>query len=87
MLEEISVHQFREWMAYAEIEPFDERRADLRSAMVTWAIVNVNRKRGSSIIPVDTFMPKFDDDVAKPAKSWQEMKAIGYMIATGKKLG
>jgi hypothetical protein len=34
MLGLITVRQFEEWRAYADIEPFDEERADLRAAQI-----------------------------------------------------
>ena len=37
----MSSREFSEWMAYYEMEPFGEERADLRQALTTTAIVNV----------------------------------------------
>ncbi len=34
MLSQISVRQFEEWRAYADLEPWDEGRADLRAASI-----------------------------------------------------
>jgi hypothetical protein len=47
-------------MAYAEVEPFGEDRADLRSGIVAATVYNLNRGRGMpSMKPVD-FIPRFE---------------------------
>ncbi len=38
--ERMSSHEFSEWMAYSQIEPFGEERADFRQAMTTSAVHN-----------------------------------------------
>jgi hypothetical protein len=50
MLRSMTVRQFNEWRAYGELEPFDETRADLRSAQVTQALLNLlgRGKRGKA---------------------------------------
>lgn len=40
MLCSISMRQLNEWREYADLEPFDEERADLRAAQVVQAVVN-----------------------------------------------
>lgn len=40
LLDRMSSREFSEWMAYSQIEPFGEERADLRQAMTTSAIHN-----------------------------------------------
>lgn len=45
MLGQISTRQFQEWRAYADLEPFDEERADLRSAQIVQAIFSVHRRK------------------------------------------
>ena len=60
MMNEMSGEQFMAWVAYAELEPFGEERADLRSGIVASVIANVNRdpKKGKAYSPSD-FIPKF----------------------------
>lgn len=36
----MSIRQFQEWRAYADLEPFDEKRADYRAAQVEAAVLN-----------------------------------------------
>ena len=45
MLGEISIRQFQEWRAYADLEPFDEVRADLRTAHVVQTLLNLELVR------------------------------------------
>lgn len=49
-----------EWMAYERIEPFGEERADVRSAINTATLVNVNRGRGQRAVSPSDVMPRFD---------------------------
>jgi hypothetical protein len=83
LLSEISSEELTEWMAYAELEPFGEERADLRSATVAAVIANANRDRKKRPQPykVSDFMPKFDrqeqteEDMLAVAEAW--VKALG----------
>lgn len=54
---------FAEWLAYYQVEPFGEERADLRAGIVASTIANVNRssKSAKRFAPQD-FMPKFTPD-------------------------
>ena len=45
MLRQISIRQFDEWRAYADLEPFDELRSDLRAASIVQAVRNTARGR------------------------------------------
>lgn len=40
LLDRMSSREFSEWMAFYEIEPFGDERADLRQAMTTSAVHN-----------------------------------------------
>ena len=40
MLREMRPHELGEWIAYAHVSPWGERRADLRAAIVASVIVN-----------------------------------------------
>lgn len=64
MLRSMSGPQFVEWMAYAEMEPFGEERADLRMAIETAALGNILYQvwTGKKNLPfkIDDFMPKFE---------------------------
>jgi len=64
-------------MAYARINPFGERRADLRMAMLAALTANVNRdpKKSRAFKPSD-FMPDFS----------REPASADAMLAKGKLL-
>ena len=50
--------ELTEWMAYYKLEPFDEQRADLRSAIVASTTANAApRRRGARVYHVQDFMP------------------------------
>lgn len=54
MLGRISIRQFNEWREYADLEPWDERRADLRTASIVCALVNLlGRRRGQPPIRLE----------------------------------
>ena len=82
LLSSLSSRQLTEWMAYDQLEPFGERRADLRMAVLASLIANANRdpdKRREPFTPAD-FMPRFEaEPQAQPAEAhqtWQQQKAI-----------
>lgn len=58
---------FREWLAYYELEPFGEVRADLRAGIVASVIANANRVKGKAFSPQD-FMPDFGGEKPKAAQ-------------------
>ncbi len=80
MLDEMSVTLFREWREYSDLEPFGEERADLRAGQIAAMLYNINRKRGSASKNARDFL-LFGEKAKPRRKTWQEMKAIGAMIA------
>jgi hypothetical protein len=81
MLAGMSIHEFRRWRAYYDLEPFGEERADYRAASIVATLLNLYRKRGSKAIAISDVRLRFGDDAAPKRKSWQSLKAIGAMIA------
>jgi hypothetical protein len=60
--------QFTEWLAYDQLEPFGELRADFRVAQLTSITANVNRdreRRPEPFIPLD-FMPYAEQPELEP---------------------
>ena len=81
MLRSMTAKQFVEWAAYAQLEPFDEMRADYRAAYISSMIFNMavaakDRK------PLNDFLLKWDSESEppKPKQTWQEQQAIARMI-------
>lgn len=77
MLSKLSWLKFLEWIAYSEIDPFGEWRADLRAAQIVAKIHNLFAKNPVS---ATEFMLKFDQE-PKPRQTVEEQKAIARMIA------
>ena len=85
MLRSLTAKQFIEWEHYARLEPFDELRADYRTASIremlhNMAVVAKHRK------PLDYFLLKYGDAVEdepeqRQGQTWQEKKAVAYSIA------
>ena len=79
LLGRISSRELTEWMAYFELDPFGQERADLRSAIVASTVANTVRdpkKKQKPWLPRD-FMPKFEQ---QREQTWQEQLAIVEMI-------
>lgn len=77
MLSKISWLKFLEWMAFSEIDPFDEWRADLRAAQIVAKIHNLFAEKPR---PVSDFVLDFDRK-PKRRQTVEEQKAIAYQIA------
>ena len=79
MLEMMPARLWREWIAYSNLEPFGETRADLRAGIVAATVANANRdakKRKRPFGPED-FMPKFEP---KAPQSTEEQLQIVEML-------
>lgn len=83
LLRELTSWQISEWLAYYQIEPFGEERADLRAGIVASVTANANRdadKRPEPYSPAD-FMPRFDREDEEPeGQSVEEQIAIMQMF-------
>lgn len=80
MLRGISFKQFREWMAFAELEPFDETRDDYRFASIVAAIANVHRGKGKRAFTVEEMRLMFGD-AEKARQSVKQQMHIGMLMA------
>lgn len=76
----MSGQQLVEWMAYAELEPFGEERADLRMATLAALIANIYRdpKQKSTPFEIEDFMPKFEKK--EPISKEDAIAAIDAMM-------
>jgi hypothetical protein len=84
MLRGMTVAQFFEWIAYAEMEPFDEIRADYRAASIVAMIANMNRdiKKHPRALPIADFVLKFGVETTRPKRqTWQEQKLVAAQFA------
>lgn len=76
MLGCISSRLLSEWMLYAQVEPFGEERADLRSAIVASTVANVQRdpKQQREPYTAQDFMPRFEPpEEPDPEERWRRI--------------
>ena len=84
MLARIPSRLLTEWMAFEAIDPFEDRRGDLRSAQIVTALANINRDPKTRKEPyrIEEFVMRFDphpdplpDGERENRQTWQEQKA------------
>jgi len=76
--------ELTEWLAYYQIEPWGEERADLRAAINTTVLANVNRGKSQRAYKIEDFMPDFDaaaGQAERPQQDWRDMRARFYRAA------
>lgn len=66
MLRGMTIRQFGEWRAYADLEPFDETRADLRAADIVRTLLNVFRKKGQPAVKLQDCVLRFSGAPSRP---------------------
>lgn len=84
LLARVSSRELSEWMAYGQLEPFGDERADLRSAIVAAVVANANRdpkRRRRPFKPRD-FMPEFVPRVEaeRGKQTWEQQLQIVEMF-------
>jgi len=80
MLRGLTAKQFKEWITYAKLEPFDEVRADYRAAQIAQMILLVNLAKGAQVPKLNELILKFEEEAPKNT-DWRQMKMISQMIA------
>lgn len=77
MLRRISTKQLEEWRVYADLEPFDEERADLRSAQIVQTLVNLFRAKGRPSVRLQDCKLRFGGtpEAATTPRSAEEARA------------
>lgn len=77
MLDGAPAKLLQEWMAFAQLEPFGEARADLRNAINCMATANAfgMKKRGGGDFTFDDFIPKFNEPAATTLKEVDPVSA------------
>mgnify|MGYP000046381597 CR=1 FL=1 len=81
LLSRISSRELSEWMAFYELEPFGDERADLRAGIVASTVANANRdpKKSKPYAPQD-FLPRFEGGRGDEAPGWQKLLAKVKML-------
>lgn len=77
----LTARQLMEWEAYAELEPFDERRADYRTASIVQTIANVNRGKNQKPYTLEEMLLKFGEQPKKRQQSPEEQMRILNLLA------
>lgn len=85
MLNRISSPELSEWIAFSNIEPFGEVRADIRAAMIATVMANAWRGKNQSPFKITDFMLTFGN---KPEQTIDEMKQIlkSFTLTAGGKV-
>lgn len=79
LLARISSEELTEWMAFSDLEPFGDERADVRSGIVAATIANANRdpKRKREPFTPRDFMPRFGKGQSpKTEQRWQDQLKV-----------
>ena len=72
----MDAREFAEWMAYYELDPFGEERADLRAGIIASTFANANLGKGRKPYAPSDFMPQF----RKTAKRKASPNEIGMKL-------
>lgn len=80
LLARISSRELSEWWAFSLLEPFGEKRADIRAAIIASTVANTARdpKRRRRPFRPSEFMPRFERK--KERQSWEEQLQIVEMF-------
>lgn len=79
--------EMTEWVAFLELEPHGEERADLRAGIVASTYANANRKKGQKAFKPTDFMPKFGKQQKEQTEEELMMNAELMAQAFGGKKG
>ena len=71
---------FREWLAFSEVEPWDEERADIRSAMIAHTMYSLWRGKGPRR-QLSDFMPKFKRDESRRQTPKDGLRAMVHLAS------
>ena len=84
MLTEIDSRQLSEWIAFARLEPFDESRADIRSAIIAQTVAAASGVKRR--FKIEEFMPTYGQREAKQQTLVDaKMVVKGFINARNKK--
>lgn len=86
MLAAMTPSQLGEWLAYYEIDPWGEQRADLRAAIVATEIHRAAGSRRSDGQPIEPkqFMRFIDQPQQKPVSQSEKLRAILKNLGSSK---
>jgi hypothetical protein len=88
MLASMTAVQFREWCAFAELEPFGPERIEMAIADVNKTLMNIHRRKNSK--PLDLYdVQLMFGDARRPArkKNWREMLNVAQIMTAESRKG
>ena len=68
--------EFAEWIAFTQLDPFTEERADLRAGIVASTFANANLGKNQQPFKPSDFMPKYGEQVKQemsPDDIWAKL--------------
>lgn len=79
LLARVSSRELSEWMAYSQVEPWGEERADLRAGIVASTVANTarNAKKRHKPFKPEEFMPTFE----RKTQTMEQQQEIARMFA------
>jgi hypothetical protein len=77
LLTSMSAAELQHWIAYAELDPWDEQRADLRAAQVTAMLLSVNTGKWH---PPSDFLPRYGPASTEPMDD-DQLLLMGMKLA------
>lgn len=80
MLKGMSRRLWVEWQAYAELRPFDQKRADRRAAIVATSIYNSQRtKKSDPVMELRDKMIDYEGEFAEDEEVLDEAATVAWM--------
>lgn len=75
MLARMSSRQLTEWMIFYQLEPWGEKRADLRAGIVAATVANVHRGKKDKALKAEDFMPELpgDEEADADGPDWERL--------------
>lgn len=79
LLARVSSRELSEWLAYSQVEPWGEERADLRAGIVASTVANTarNAKKRRKPFRPEEFMPTFE----RKTQTMAQQQEIAQMFA------
>lgn len=80
-MDQMSAHEFNEWMAFCSTEPLGEDRADLRSATLVSMLANIYRKEGAALALPSDFIVDFWKPPIPEERARNDARILGSTLA------
>ncbi len=82
LMARMSGSEFQEWMAFDQIEPFGDRRADLLCGILGSIMANLHgRAKDDPAFTPDMFMPKFDPEPEEVQDTAEQQRRLESFLS------